>query len=550
MSIKNQVYIILTLSILFTLVIQWDLTRAIFSGNYLNNNQIKGTDYYLSLINESSKGNWRLGSPYLLEWRDKPYLYPALNINAAGLFKRLSGLGIKSYALAMDYGAIFLIMALLLTAFLFLFGWNSFGYLAAAFYIFFPRIGWDRTLSPEINFIPLAAFLIFYFSNFSFWKRELGLAIFAGILFYIYPYYWTFVIALLAASDVWLFWQQRKIIWQRLYKYLIIAGLASWYAIHLWQISQLSYYKESMIRIGALYSRFPAGLYTQAILLASLILFFFLRKYYFKEITDKVAPGLVASLVVLNQQLITGVQLESNSHYLPVILIFLVVFWGGLIFTFIKFSPAYKKAVISVLFCGAVILIGYQVSLASEKDYLQEKDPAVVDWFVQNHIRDQVIYAPEELNDEINLLTDNYLYFHPGQELQLIPTAELIDRFTYFDLTNKSITNNLLDYQTAIFGMTFIESAQKDIILNKIKSLIFGKKYLPAAPDQRLAYNLGLIYKKRINPNLNEFIEHLDKYRVNYLIYRQADRNSIYGMIPGKIVFESKGYIVKEYGAD
>ncbi len=187
---KKYLFIILALSALFTLIIQSALTKAIFFDRYLETRAVRGgaVAYYLSLINESSKSNWSVGNPYNLEWRNSPYLYPPLNINSVGLFKRIFNLDIKSLSLIMDYGAVFMIMALVLTSFLMLFQFDKFGYLAAIFYIFFPRmIGWSRTLSPEINFIPLAAFFIFYFSSFRFWKRELGLAVFSGLLFYFYP---------------------------------------------------------------------------------------------------------------------------------------------------------------------------------------------------------------------------------------------------------------------------------------------------------------------------------------------------------------------------
>src|SRR3989344_331939 len=153
MIINRPIYIILVLSLLFTVIVQLDLTRAIFFEDYLNTRQISGVNYYLSLINESSKGNWRLGSPYILEWRDAPYLYPALNINAPGFFKRTFNLDIKLYAMTMGYMAVFAIMAMLLAAFAQIFNFSYFGYLAATVYIFFPRVVmWDRTLSPEINF--------------------------------------------------------------------------------------------------------------------------------------------------------------------------------------------------------------------------------------------------------------------------------------------------------------------------------------------------------------------------------------------------------------
>ena len=550
-SIKKPIYIVLALSAIFTVIIQLDLTRSIIFDNYLETRAINGVDYYLSLINESSKGNWTLGSPYLLEWRYKPYLYPALNINAAGLVKRIFGLDIKTYSLLMGYAAVFVLVVLLIIAFLTLFNFRYFGYLAATFYIFSPRlIEWQRTLSPEINFIPFALFLIFYFSRLAFWKREVGLGILAGLLFYVYPYYWTFTLALLVASDILFFWQQRKIVWRYLYKYLIITGIASWYGFHLWQLYQLPYYQESMVRIGALYSRFPAGLYTQIILLASLIAFFFFKKYFPRNF-DKVAVGLAAGLIVLNQQLITGMQLDFNSHYLPAIIIFLVAFWSRLIFGLANHFSSYKKILVTLSVLAAIGVMSNRIyylaaNPSSQDIYVAGRADSVVDWFLKNQIRDKVVYAPEDLGDDINLWTNNYLYFHFGQELQLIPTAELIDRFTYANITDRDITDHLFDRQTPIFGQTFISSWQKDMVLNKIKAFFSGKRFVATPLDQYVTYDFALIYKKRINPDVGEFIRHLDKYQVDYLVYRQKDRESIYKLVPGKIVFEDKDFIIKE----
>ena len=169
----------------------------------------------------------------------------------------------------------------------------------------------------------------------------------------------------------------------------------------------------------------------------------------------------------------------------------------------------------------------------------------MIGWFIQNQIQDKAVYAPEELNDDINLLTNNYLYFHPGQELQLIPTSELIDRFTYFDITNQDITDHLLNRQTMVFGMTFIEKMQKDNLLNKIKSLVFRKKFTPATLAQYTKYDFEPIRQKRINPDLAEFNRYLKKYHVDYLVYREKDQESIYKLVPGKIVFEGDSYIIK-----
>lgn len=556
MTKKQHIILILLLAILFTLIIQLPLTKAILFDGYLRTPEIGGgaTAYYLSLINESSKGNQQLGSPYLLEWRDKEYLYPALNINAAGWLKQIFGLDIKMFSLLMDYAGIFTIMALLLIAFLSAFQFHYFGYLAAAIYIFFPRhFEWARTLSPEINFIPFALFLVFYFSRFSFWKRELGLAFLAGILFYIYPYFWTFALVLLGVSDLWEFWQRKKIIKEYLYKYLLIGLIASWYFAHLWGISQLPYYHESMARIGALASRWPAGLYTQAALLLSLAVFFLLKKKLLPDsVFHKIVPGLAAGLIVLNQQFVTNMQLEFNSHYWPAILIFLVSFWSGLIFVGINsFLNETRKKLAIVIMVVAVFLSAWYWRLPifgeGPWNFIGNRAPEIINWLIQNNVRNRVIYAPQELNDDINILTDNYLYFHGSQELQLMPTAELIDRFTYFDITNRDLTENLVIQQQLVFGQTFKSVWQKDMVLKRTKAFFAGEKFMPLSLNEYTDYDFGPIYRERTNLDLRKFIASLNKYKVDYLIYRQEEREAIYVQVPGEIVFEGDSYIIKKY---
>ncbi len=561
MKINKPIYLIAALSILFTLIIQLDITRAIIFKNYLNTRQISGVNYYLSMINESSKGNWILGSPYLSEWRYAPYLNPSLSFNAAGLFKRTFSLDIKSYATIMGYMAVFSIMFLVLTAFAQIFDYSYFGYLAAAAYIFFPRvIMWNRTWSPEINFIPFALFLVVYFSRFSFRKREFSLAFLTGALFYVYPYYWTFALALLAVSDLQQFWNMKRIIWEYAYKYLAIAGFAFWYVAHLWQLSHLSYYKESLVRIGFLYSRMPAGWYTQGVLLMSLCAFFFLKKYVFPKLNsempdntvwNKIVAGLITGLIVLNQQLITGVQMEFNSHYAPIILFFLVAFWGVVITVLINNSNFYFRNIL-ILF-SFILVIGFGIvkinSIVGGFDsdiYIGGRADEVVNWFLDNQIRDKIVYAPKDLGDEINLWTNNYLIFHDGQETQLMPTSELIDRFTYYDITNHRLTDNLFEEQTQIFGHTFDAAMQKDNVINSIKAKFSGKNFIPATLEEYTKYDFEPMHQIRINHDTIKFNEYLEKYHVDYLVYKRGDAESIYKEVSGKIVFDGQSYLVKK----
>jgi len=557
MTKKQLIVLIISLGIVLTLIINFSLTRAIVFGNYLDTKEIlSGGSYYLSLVNESSKGNWNMGSPFIKEWSDKEYLYPALNIHIAGLFKMIFNLDLKATSIILSYLCIFIIAILTIITFLFAFRYHYFGYLAATAFLFFPRmIGWNQVISPQTNFIFLMLFLMFYFSNFKFWKREIGLAISAGLLFYTYPYHWTYALPLLALLDAWEFFKEKKIDWRRLVKYPAILLLASWYLVHLWNIYQLSYYKETMVRIGALYSRWPAGILTQVVIFLILLSAATTYKYIFSKYNfrirldlSRIIIGLLVAFIVLNQQLITGMQLEFNSHYLPVIFIFAIALVGMLVLIFLdnlkrgRWIITVAAWLVILFFAGRFI---YNNSVADFQSRLSAKESEVIEWFVQNDINNKVIYAPRELNAPINLLTDNYLYFHDSEEVHLIPTGELVDRFIYFDLMNREITDNLFGQQVNIFGQTFKSSWQKDNVSNRIKSLLSGKPFQPATLESYTKYDFGPMREKRLNPDLEDFKARLEKYYVDYLVYEAKYRNSIYKDIPGDIVFDNGLYIIK-----
>ena len=131
-----------------------------------------------------------------------------------------------------------------------------------------------------------------------------------------------------------------------------------------------------------------------------------------------------------------------------------------------------------------------------------------------------------------------------------MPTEEIIDRFTYYDLFNRYFTDNLVAEQVQVFGHTFQSAWQKDRVVGKIKSFLSGKPFAPATLESYTKYDFGPMRRIRISPNLSEFTDHLKKYNVDYLIHRQQDRNTLYKDVPGQVVFENDGYIVKKFLRD
>ena len=550
---------------LATLLIQWNLTRAILFDDYLARPEIvyenNDETYYLSLISESAKGNMSLGSPFIKERSKERFLYPALNVQVVGMFERLFHLNTKTVSILFDYFAVFGVSAVVFFAFLSFFQFRSFGYLAAGFYLMFPRMFnmWRRPVSPQINFIPLAVFLAFYFSRLTFWKRELGLAFAAGIMFYTYPYHWSFALALLFISDVFSCVREKRAVLRLLWKYLVILGMSAWYLTNLFSVYRLPYYKETMERIGALASRMPAGYFTQALIVLLLALFFIARKYLAKK--DLAIPygnikkaifGLLAALVVLNQQFVTGMQLEFNTHYLPLIIFFVVALISAGVFVFCERHERHKK----IFFAAGTAVLLAMTSLnvytrIHDNPFLRETAPwrtaasGVYEWFLQQNIQNTVVYPPHELAEDIPIYTKNYVSFSGLQRLQFIPTDELIDRFSYYDVANASINEDLLAHQRLLFGVSYIAQMQKEEVLGRIKAF-FGKSPSRARQlSEYIPYDFEALRKKRARATVAEFEDYLNRYHVDYLIYRKAGKESVYNSVAGIIVFDNGQYVIK-----
>ncbi len=563
-SFLRSYVLIVILSVAVTLVLQLNLTRAIFLEGYLKSDRIiAGHGAYLDIIVESSKGNWNIGSPFLKEWRNGPYLYPALNFNIGGLVKRIGGFDAKTTTIVLHYGSLFIMVLAAFTMFLTLFKWHPFGYLVTLAYLFAPGLrGWNELVSPEINFIFFFMFMAFYFSSLSFWKREISLGITAGLLFYTYPYHWTYALPLLLFSDTWEFWKTRHIDVRRALKYVFILGIALLYLQHLFVITKLPYYAETMARIGLIQSHFPAGIGIQLCVAALLSGWFLLRRarsFISKTIGrfdfDKVVIGLLMTFVVLNQQLITGRELEFHSHYFAVIVLFVVAFLGGVSWGLIQWGKAIPHFhVVSSLFITLWAIVAFvgmgrwmflQTKSNMFHDYGSQWSEDAINvgkWFRGQGIRDAVIYVPPEFSEPITELSENYLVYDSNEKLYLIPNQELISRFTYFDIANAKLTENLITIQNNLFGHLFDAQWQKDNVRRRIFAFLKNEPFEPKPLDEYITFDFSDMYRQRKNVTPAILHNYFLKYNVDYVVSPGGAYDKFLNAMPTHAIFKNSRY--------
>ena len=196
-------------------------------------------------------------------------------------------------------------------------------------------------------------------------------------------------------------------------------------------------------RLGLHYTRIPGALFITLPLLLTLTLtlisirFFNLPKNHNFQVNTKLFFSLnLALLISLNSQILTGIAVEMESHYRMVWYVVLGVFFCILttfIYKFVKNSRFHKyldTINISLLFL-MIIFIGNQF----EKIQLNASERSIL---ISNIKHDKEIKSIlikkdskfADLNDDIILLTDKYLYWDPAGAFSRINQSDIISRFS------------------------------------------------------------------------------------------------------------------------
>ena len=146
----------------------------------------------------------------------------------------------------------------------------------------------------------------------------LSAAFFFGMLFNIYPYYWTYYVIFYVVFVVLSF--VLGLPWKK-YVRIFLVGLivAIPFLISTWQSLQMPWYAESSRRLGMIATHFPSGV--SSVVVCGIAICLFLWAYRKKIIaknstTILLFSGFLAGIIAVNQQIITGQNVEFSSHYI------------------------------------------------------------------------------------------------------------------------------------------------------------------------------------------------------------------------------------------
>lgn len=440
---------------------------------------------YLARERDVIDGYHKLSNPYIWEHKNglpEQILLPEnvlalplklFNINVtAG--RRIYNFLLPALAFILTYAAIYLVghsrfWAAIFTLFLF---WDLF------------LFKFMRPVSPQFNFVFwLTQLALLWLLIEKRWDRGLVFwnALNLGLLFYIYPYYWTFYLAFMVLLAIVYFVYERNLSFKILK--IIIGGLAigAPYLYYSYNYVSQSDYRETITRLGLIYSHFPSGIVS--VFWAAVVFFLFLVSLKKKLILLDVKSlffftGLVSAVAVLNQHIVTGKNLEFSSHYLMPISFFLILAFAYLWPRFIKDNPYYTKVVkglIILVFLAIAVIqaLKYKNNLVAtaNDDYIQRYG-VIFEWLRKNTSRDSVVYANEDLSELIPVYTPNNVFYARNANLFLMSDQEVTDRFILNNFFENFSEDFIKASERSIYGVRYVDEYGHIVQGNKLRRLL------------------------------------------------------------------------------
>jgi len=415
-----------------------------------------------------------------------------------------------------------------------------------------------RPVSPQFNFI-------FWFTQFIFTyllienqnsRRFLILnMINFGLLFYIYPYYWSFYLIFFGIFILFNFinskyfhncnYESKEII------KTVIGGLvlAIPYFYLNYLASRLPYYIETLTRLGMIYSRFPSGFRIIFWSALGLIAFggFLWRKIIKWDVkTIFFVSGISASIIAVNQHFITGRNLEFSSHY-NMAAIFFVVLAAAYLFSTVKnqkFSIAIAIIIAVVVINGLYDYSKIVFAIDENVVYRQNYAP-IFDWLNKNTEKDSVVYANTDLSRLIPVYTANNVFYVREANLFFISDSEVLDRFiinNFFSAFSRDfITKNV----RSIYGVRYIDAYGHAVQGNKLRKILGLKLepeiYLPKTAIQKVVGRASQLQN-------SDWIKELKKYQIDYLIWdKNKNPDWKINLKNFKSVFQSNNLIIFKF---
>lgn len=367
----------------------------------------------------------------------------------------------------------------------------------------------------------LSSFWLFYRDRKWYWG--VISAIVLGLNFYNYFYIWTYAYAFGFVLIVILLLRKK---WREAIRmagvFLLALLVAIPYFINLYNARLHPLYEELSLRHGIVFSHTP--LFVGVLVLIAVVVFLLgfprgdKEKYFFG------LALLVTPFVTMNQQLVTGMSLQTGHYHwyfhkpIAVIFIFVTIFHF-----FRQRGWHFYRRMLAATIILVSFSIGFFVQGASYFNDYETRDGGyiaierqrygpVVKWLSEFAEKETVVLGNNEASQMIVIYTPLNVFYHRSAQLFLSATEErLLDSvFTLFRLD-----------RVGVGGAREVFLAN----INQISADVYGIYYREshgsygAIPDEKFNEILGRYEKALLAPDSVWFRNIFDKYEVEYIVW-------------------------------
>jgi len=473
--------------------------------------------YYQARSEEVRDGFPMLGNPYIYELRNAPsvsFWLPDAAFSYAGEFL---GLDVQHTFAFFDFLLPPILFLVTYGILLYATGRRTLALCAASFFhLGFFLTTFFRSPSPQLNFlfVELAVFAALRFIREAPYRIPV-LALSLGALFYVYPYYWTFMDGVVGSFLILTFMRRDLLpLSLPLFVSLILAAIIGGPVLLQTLGHHTPVYAESLIRLGLVMTHTPAGLWNVTICcftgLAYIVTLLYSRSFRNEKLAWFFTSAIWGALIASNNQIITGQNLEYSSHYyLPVAYIGLLCCAYLFAFFFGQMRQIHLKryagaAFVSVVTCltilGASESVYVRMQVTSQALQEQRFGP-VLSWLKTSSASESVVMASESLSIDIGAFTGNRVFYVHNANLHVMTNEEVWTRYLLEHQDDTLSDTYLLQHVGEIWGTHYQDVYGYTTQLNKLRKIL-GMAPLPAKllPDSAIEDFRAFAAKLRKEP--------------------------------------------------
>ncbi|MDO8520959.1 MAG: hypothetical protein Q7S52_02490 [bacterium] len=503
---------------------------------------------YFASANDITRGHIFAHNPYFFEHRDETIPNPTFNDAIVALPQ------ILGFSFNVGYYANIFFWAL---AFFFLlyafFRSHALSPALGFFGALFVYAGlYGDMLRPGAMQIIYPLYIVFLLLFWRYVNRKdqsvIPLAMAAGLTAYFYIFLFMTVAATLGIYFLALCLSRN---WAELRRILLMGIVAVAVALphiaHVFFLASQDFYKETLARGNLFYSHWPqieAYYYGRWVVIA-LLLGYLLRRYYPERVNSAthffVAITGLGILLAMVSNIFTGQDFGIATHigrfgiiwYLMVGVIILAPVCE---FLFRARGLWQKRAFIGLL----SVLLAYQMVANLNRSTFRfgemwgksaevQTYGGVLDWLKRQP--EGVVFAPEDLNSYIPMLTKQYLLYHPHGGMFLVNDDEFQERFLLYYAFDQLTLDEFVE-STPLYGPAPSELAKTSVLRHRLCTLVHKEEDCPTPLPLRSFLDVAAMQKKYTDyyPNLVANIaSEYAKYHVRYIVSVAGERHPLLG---------------------